>query len=343
MRLVEATRIDAQMYEPQTTLDEDLVIQPYAASIPVEMMFLDLPLLTGDEVPTAPHVAAASDPWSGNVALYAAAQDSDYTLQKLLSQRATIGLTTSELFAGPIGIWDRQAGFTVELIAGELSATTKEALLAGGNTFAIGDGSAGGWEIMQFQDAVPVAAGRYALAGLLRGQAGTRTMIPAVWPEGSRVVLLDGVPGQIDLPAAARGTTRHFRYGPADSPMSASSYQYETHVFQGNGLRPYPVAHLRTTFQGADLQVRWIRCTRIDGDVWADDDVPLGEETEVYVLRVVQDDIVLRQELLSSPSWTYQAVDILAETSGELFQIEVAQRSARYGAGPFRSVSISKD
>ena len=343
LRLVESTRIDAEMYEPQTTLDEDLVIQPYAASIPVEMMFLDLPLLTGDEVPTAPHVAASSDPWSGNVALYGAAQDSDYTLQKLLSQRAAIGLTTSELVAGPIGIWDRQAGLTVELIAGELSATTKEALLAGGNTLAIGDGSAGGWEVMQFQDAVPVAAGRYALAGLLRGQAGTRTMIPAVWPEGSHVVLLDGVPGQIELPAAARGTTRHFRYGPADSPMSASNYQYETHVFQGNGLRPYPVAHLRTAVQGADLQVRWIRCTRIDGDVWADDDVPLGEETEVYVLRVVQDGTVLRQELLSSPSWTYQAVDILAETGGEPFRVEVAQSSARYGAGPFRSVTMGQD
>lgn len=60
-------------------------------------------------------------------------------------------------------------------------------------------------------------------------------------------------------------------------------------------------------------------------------------------LRVVQDGTVLRQELLSSPSWTYQAVDILAETGGEPFRVEVAQSSARYGTGPFRSVTIGQD
>ncbi len=73
----------------------------------------------------------------------------------------------------------------------------------------------------------------YRLSGLLRGQAGSRGLMPDTWHPGSRVVLLNGVPGQIALPTAARGIERHYRFGPAAQPMSDPSYRYETHAFAG--------------------------------------------------------------------------------------------------------------
>ncbi|MFG5382617.1 glycoside hydrolase TIM-barrel-like domain-containing protein [Yoonia sp. R2-816] len=338
LRLVEATRIDAEAYRQQTTVDEAVVLQPFVGPVPVEMLFMDLPLLTGDEQPTAPYVAASGRPWPGTIALYGAAQDSDYVLQDLISDTATMGITQSDLARGPAGIWDRQTGLKVELVTGELSSTGVEALLAGANTFAIGDGTADFWEIVQFRDAIPLAARQYALRGMLRGQAGTRGLMPDVWPAGSRVVLLNGVPEQIAQPTASRGNTRHFRYGPAKSPINTPSFKYETYVFQGNGLRPYPVAHLRASPSATGLEAKWIRCSRIDGDIWADGDIPLGEETESYILRVVQNGLVRRQEALTVPQWTYATADMVSEVGTSAFAIEVAQVSARYGAGPFTTL-----
>lgn len=340
LRLAEATRINAETYLQQTTLDEDVVLQPFAGPVPVEMLFMDLPLLTGDEVETAPHVATSSSPWPGTVALYSAAQDSGYALQELINDASLIGLAGSPLFSGPWGIWDRQSGFEIELISGDLSSATTEALLGGSNVLAIGDGSPDRWEIVQFRDAIPSGSNRFTLDGLLRGQLGTRGLMPDVWPTGSRIVILDGTPSQIGLATSARGITRHFRYGPATAAMDAPSYKYETHAFQGNGLRPYPVAHLRAVEATSGLAVSWIRCSRIDGDLWSGPDIPLGEENEAYLIRVIQDGELRREVTVTRADWLYPAADAAAEVGALPYRIEVAQISARYGPGLFSALDV---
>ncbi len=335
LRLAEATRIDPEVYRAQTTLDNGTVLQPFVGPVPVEMLFMDLPLLTGDEVPHAPHIAAAGRPWPGSIALYGAAQDSGYTLQEIINDAAVIGVTQSALPRGPVGIWDRQSGFDVRLINGALGAVTTQALLSGANTIAIGDGSADLWEIVQFRDAVPLADRTFAVSGLLRGQAGSRGVMPDIWPAGSRVVVLNGVPAQITLPTATRGTARHFRYGPAKRPIADPSFRYSVSTFKGNGLRPYPVAHLRAVPSVAGLDVSWIRCSRIDGDIWPDGDIPLGEESESYVVRIIQDGVLRREETLSATTWAYDAATLAGEVGSAPYRVEVAQVSSRFGAGPF--------
>ncbi len=340
LRLVEATRINAVSYSTQTSLDEGSTMQPFAGPVPVEMLFMDLPMLNGDESEIAPHIAASSMPWPGRVALYGAAQDSGYALEQLINDAATMGLAQTPLFRGPSGIWDRQVGFEIELIRGELSAATTEAILAGSNAFAIGDGSPDRWEIVQFRDVTPVAGNRFALSGLLRGQLGTRGVMPDVWPTGTRVVMLDGTPTQIALASSARGVTRHYRFGPASATMDAPSYKYVTHAFQGNGLRPYPVAHLRASAETTGLAVSWIRCSRIDGDLWSHGDIPLGEETESYVVRVIQDGALRREVTVNEPVWSYPTADAATEVGSLPYHIEVAQLSSRFGAGLFSAVQI---
>ncbi|MEL6683072.1 MAG: glycoside hydrolase TIM-barrel-like domain-containing protein, partial [Pseudomonadota bacterium] len=286
IRLLEATRVETAVYLGEDPAVDTVVLRPQVTPVPVELEVLDLPLLTGDEVPHAPFAAAAADPWPGDVAIYGAPQDSGYVLQDVISDRATMGLTTSPLRSGPVGIWDRQAGFDIELIEGVLGSVSVGSLLAGANTFAIGDGSPDQWEIVQFQTALPTGENRFALRGFLRGQAGSRGLMPDAWPSGSRIIMLDGVPRQLTIPAFARGTKRHFRYGPATRPMSDESFQYATFAFKGNGLRRYPVAHLRSHETPVGLKVGWIRCGRIDGDAWSDDEIPLGEDTELYRVKV---------------------------------------------------------
>ncbi|MEJ6402302.1 baseplate megatron protein TIM-barrel domain-containing protein [Yoonia sp. 2307UL14-13] len=340
LRLIEATRIEPQIYTQQTTCEEPGVVQRYIGPVPAEVLFLDLPILTGDETPTAPYVAASGQPWPGSIAIHSSPQDAGYTLQKVIRDPATMGLTHTPLLRGSSGIWDRQEGFEVTLVSGALSSATVATVLAGGNVFAIGDGSADLWEVVQFTHATPIAADRYRLSGLLRGQAGSRGVIPDIWPIGSRVVMLDGVPDQMDLPSAARGNLRHFRYGPAKSPISAPSYRHVSHAFQGNGLRPYPVAHLRAKSVEGGICFSWIRCSRIDGDIWADDDTPLGEETERYTVRVVQNGEVRRDIRVDNPAWIYGDDEISREVGASPYAVEVAQVSARFGAGSFTRIVL---
>ena len=198
---------------------------------------------------------------------------------------------------------------------------------------AIGDGASDQWEILQFQNATPLSERVYNLSGLLRGQAGSHGLMPDTWPAGSRVVVLNSALKQVVLPTASRGIERHYRFGPANQPMSDASFRYETKVFAGNGLRPYPVAHLRAQRNGADVAFTWIRCSRIDGDIWADGDVPLGEDSEAYRVRVLRFGSVVRQETVTVPRWTYSGAQLTADIGSGFYTVEIAQISARFGAG----------
>ena len=122
---------------------------------------------------------------------------------------------------------------------------------------------------------------------------------------------------------------------PAKRPLGDPSFRYTVAAFQGNGLRPYPVAHLRARQAADGLHLAWIRCSRIDGDLWGDADVPLGEAVESYQIRVIRDGIVRRSVTLDTPVWHYPASLIAADHGGAAYRVEVAQVSDRFGPGPF--------
>jgi hypothetical protein len=112
-------------------------------------------------------------------------------------------------------------------------------------------------------------------------------------------------------------------------------------AFQGNGLRPYSVCHLKKRGAlGADINLSWIRRTRIDGDSWQSIEVPLGEESERYRLQVFSGATLLREVTTTQPGWTYPATLQAVDGAGPLTRIEVAQVSASFGAGPARSITL---
>ena len=141
LRMADASRVDAEVYLPQKLYEEGATLSPFIGPTPVEMLFMDLPLLTGDEDPYAPYIAASARPWPGSVALYSSPTDSNYVLQDVMRNRCVMGQLKTPLLRGPTGIWDRQAGVEVKLLSGSLSAAESLAVLSGANTVAVGDGT----------------------------------------------------------------------------------------------------------------------------------------------------------------------------------------------------------
>ena len=341
---VEAVRCTPDLYLPQPAEDEPHLPGAYVPPVPVEGVFLDLPLLAGDEIPHAPHFAATADPWPGAVALVRGVEDADHLLDHVQPLAATIGTTLTPLAAAPSGLWDHGPALRVRLVQGRLTSAGEAAVLSGANLVAIGDGTSDHWEVLQFLRAEPVAPGVYDLTGRLRGQAGTDAVMPDIWPVGSRLVLLDGVPRQIGLPQAARGLERHYRYGPARRPVGDPSWRHEARAFAGIGLRPYAPAHLAARETGGepggDLEISWVRRARSGADAWAGRDVPLDEAREAYLLRVLDGGTVLREVELGAPSYRYTVAARGADGAAGPLVVQVAQISDAFGPGPFASLTV---
>jgi hypothetical protein len=337
-QVLEAVEVDPTLYQPAPLIEEQGAHTAYAPPVPVLPLVLDLPLLRGDETPHAPYLAITADPWPGTVACYHSRSGSDYALLMESAARASVGQLSQPLVAGPVGRWDRGNVIEVDMASGHLESRSPEEVLAGANLIAIGDGSPGGWELVQFTEATLLAAGeagmRYQLSGLLRGQQGSEVEMAAVWPVGSYVVVVDAAAQQLGLAANTRGLSQSFRIGAARRGYDDPSYVTVQHAFEGRGLRPHAPVHLRALpKENGDLQLTWIRRSRIDGDSWDGLDVPLGEESEQYLLRVMQGDTVLREELLQAPQWLYSAADQVADGATAGHVAELRQMSVSYGPG----------
>ena len=340
-QLLDAVRVESGIYLPLDRADETISVRTFTPPVPVLPVFLDLPLLTGQEVPHAPHIAVTADPWPGSVGVWSSSEDAGYEINRLIAASAVIGVTESPMWSHRPGLWDRGSPLRVRLVGGELSSVSLTSVLNGANAMAVGDGSGANWEVFQFAQAQVVAPDTYDLSNRLRGQLGTDGIMPSVWPTGSTVVLLDLALTQIDLASSSRGLMRHYRIGVASRGFEDSNVTHRTEAFDGIGLRPYPIAHLRSVISGGDLQITWKRRTRIDGDTWQSPEVPLGEDSESYQVRVIQASAIVAEYTVNQPSFTYTAAMIIADSVTGNFDIAVAQLSSSYGPGPFRKVTLA--
>ena len=339
-RNLEAVRVEPSVFLASDAIEERAPLASFVPPLPVSPVFLDLPLLRGDEIPHAPHLAVTATPWPGAVAVHASAAADGFVLNRLIDRRAVIGRLEAPLASARPGLWDRTGPLRVRLAGGALSAAEAAAVLNGANVAAIGPGDDGPWEVVQFADATLVGPDLWDIGLRLRGQQGTDAVMPEVWPEGSLFVLLDGAPAQVDPGASARGLARHYRIGPARRSVEDPSHVARTLAFAGVGLRPYAPAHLRAARRDGALDLGWTRRSRIDADSWEGMDVPLGESAESYLLRI-RDGAGLRREItLAVPGYTYSAAARAADGTTAPFTIEVAQLSDRFGPGPFARITI---
>jgi len=340
-REIEARSVDPDIYvvgsgkeRPARPGAPVIVGQPLVA-------FIDLPLLRGDEPPEAGYVAATQTPWPGSVAVYGSPEATGYVLKAMASAPATVGVTLSDLPAGPEGRLDHAARLTVKVEGEALASCTLLQLLAGRNVAAVRNGD-GTWEVLQFANAALLAPGTYELSGLLRGQGGTERAMGSPLLAGARFVLINSAVARVDLAASEIRLPYSWRFGPGTRDIGDASYAGAVHAFAGLGLKPLSPVHVRATRSAGDVSITWLRRTRLGGDNWETPEVPLGEDGESYEVDVLDGDSVVRTLPASVPSVTYTAAQQSADFGAPQASVDVRiyQLSAAYGRGTPRDATV---
>ncbi len=334
-----ARDVDARGIDPDVYTGSSPAPRPPRVGTPVLIgqpfvLFLDLPLLTGDEPPHAGYVAALQSPWPGAIAFYRSPETSNFLLKAVAAAPAVTGVTLDALGAGPMSRFDFASKVRVRLDGGALASVTELALLAGANMAAI-ENDDGEWEVLQFRSAVLTAPSTYELSQFLRGQAGTEGAMRTPLAAGARFMLLDGALTRVDMGPDEVGLDYIWRCGPASRNIGDASYLETAHAFQGLGLRPLSPMQLRGARSGGDLAVSWVRRTRIGGDSWDAVEVPLAEETERYEVDILDGADVIRTLASTSPSLTYTAAQQTADFGAPQGSIDlrVYQLSTVFGRG----------
>ncbi|MGB3406867.1 MAG: glycoside hydrolase/phage tail family protein [Jannaschia sp.] len=342
-RQFQAVRVEKSVLEASDIAERASgAIRPNVA-LPVDVVFMDLPSLTGEDVPAAPHIAVSARPWPGSVAVYSSVEDAGYRLNTLLDVPSAIGRTENVLKSASPALWDHGPELFVNLQSGALSSATEFSVLSGANAIAIGEGSIAGWEIFQFRDARLISPGVWGLSARLRGQRGTEPFIRTEWPVGSTVVLLDGSPKQINFALDAIGLPRHYRIGTARLAVDHQSFVYKVETANAESLRPYRPAHLRAVRDSNGLVMTWIRRSRAVLEAWEAPDIGLAEAFERYRVVVHNDlgDIVYEVDV-TSPLFVLSSEQLLSvNPSAGPLDIRVAQVSDSFGPGHWASVSVA--
>jgi hypothetical protein len=307
---------------------------PIAPAGPPLLHLLDLPPLPGAEEDARPLVAAGLDPWRDLDVQ--AGPDAEWLTPRVgLTQPAGLGVTLTDLAAGPLHRLDHGGRLTVRVEGALLESRPLAAVLAGANALAVRGGT-GEWEILQFLTADLVADETWVLSGLLRGQAGSDPAIAALTAAGAPVVVLAEGLARGQVAQSERGLPLIWRAAPAGGPPGGSAMTEATFTWRGLAQRPWSPAHPRLEAgEGDDLMVRWVRRARLGGDGW-DLDPPLSEEREVYRIEILDGDAVVRVAETDSPTFLWTATmqaDDFPLGVPEPVTVRVAQGSAVFGWG----------
>ncbi len=343
----DSRRIDARTLQASVYEHADAPARGGQAQLPKvfgapRYAVMDMPMLREQDDPYAPWVAASALPWPGTLAVLRDQGSGSFVTNTTLRIPAAMGETSTVLSAGPLDRFDRVSTVSVQMFSGALQSVNEAELLAGSNAIAIGD-SVSGWEIIQFMTATLTGSGQYDLSLLLRGQRGSEPEMLASRPPGAQVVVLDRAVRQLQLQAGDIGLDVDLRIGPASLDAGDPAYVDVTVMPQGLGLRPLPPVHVTASDNGGDTELSWIRQTRIGGDSWQLDEVPLGEDDERYEVDIMNGAAVVRTIVSAQPSATYTSAQQIADWGAPQTELDVAiyQLSATYGRGAVRRTIVN--
>lgn len=330
-RKIEALSYDINVYDaPPANVRATAFSSPNVYGQP-DYAVLDL--ARAATIPAA-WLGAHAAPWPSALALYKKTGASSFTFNRLLSQQATMAATLTNLPKGKLDLLDFGTSLRVKMRNGALASISQDELLSGLNLCAVGS-AATGFEIIQFKTVSLIAADTYELKGLLRGLYGSQAEMLTLRTAPQDFVLLNDAVVQPDISATEAGLTTTWRLGPGSLDHGHPSFVEFDIVGQLKSLRPLAPVRLSSVTISGDVQISWIRATRIDGDSWDLNDVPLGESSELYKLDILNGASVLRSVTVATPNYIYLAANIAADFGSTPlnFTARVAQISATYGAG----------
>ena len=338
VRSVNLVRFSASVYDaPSQSAVFRPSPSPAQTNAPVDWHLFDLPTLGDDEIPGAPRFAAFAHPWPGQALLYRQSTDAVVSARTLSAQTdapCIIGRLVSALSPAPSGRWIHQ-DMEIELYNETLMSRPQEEVLAGANGVLVQSASQE-MEVLQFAQAEIIGPNRWRLSRLLRGQAGSEQQALAGAAAGSFVVVLPNGIDSARAPVAVRvsqnlfGGDYHWQGGPAKGDPEGVTFTSKNFTPTGRNLRPLSPVHLRVHRLAGLRKISWLRRTRLGGDRWEGEDVPLGEAFESYRVNVYGADQLVRQVTVNQPEWLYR---------DDLYERDLA------GAGPSAqglSVSVSQ-
>ena len=341
IRTAQLTRFDPRIYTPVRyprrakypvgTSPAGAVGSARATPLP---FFMDLPLLKDNHDPDAGYLAAYMKPIGNGIAAYRSPSATNFTLDQVLSLAAITGVTTAILPAGPLWMWDMANTLEVKLNDGQLEAMDDFSVLSGANAMALQQPS-GEWEILQFADVEITGTRKYKLTRLLRGQRGSEHAMGAPLAAGARFVLLDAGVVQTTLTAASVGLERTWRIGPAAALVGDAVFGETTFTFTGKSRRPYAPVHLVATASGADIDLAWVRRSRLGYGAWNQPTTPLAEDTEAYEIDIMDGAAVVRTLTVITPAASYSETDQITDfgSAQTTLTFNVYQMSGQYGRG----------
>jgi hypothetical protein len=333
-RRIKARSIDPDVFEvPLAVPSRRAPVLPVVVG-PAHTLELDLPTLTDVTPPVLTHIAVFADPWPGPVAVWASTNGLTFRRAVLALTRAVVGETLDDLAAGPTSRFDRVNSVRVQLYGGALASVSDADLFAGANAAAV-QRADGAWEVLQFADAELVGTNTYRLSRLLRGQAGSEWAMGDPLAAGAPFVVLDDNVVALARGLNALGRTLQLRIVASHLSYGDPSAVAKTVTPGATALMPLSPVHLRAVRDGSGVTFSWIRRTRIDGDSWEVQEVPVGEAIEAYELDVLSGSSVMRTLATSIPQVLYTAADEIADFGSPQPSLSVAvyQLSATVGRG----------
>ncbi len=287
---------------------------------PTTLMLVDLPPVREGPA-TAPLIVAAAsgaEGWRG-ASLFAMSGTGEATPVGRTARRAVIGQVDGTVAGGSAALIDEVNALHVTLLAEdmELADADDDALAQGSNLRLVGR------ELIQFARAEQTGPASFRLDGLRRGRCGTEWAMHA-HEDGEAFLLIEE--DRMVEPFQAQGggeigsVLRLAAIGIGDpEPVEV------TRAVSGEAITPLAPVHVRAVPDGAGgWALSWTRRSR-NGWRWVSgSDVPLGEESESYELRLLDGDALVRRAVTSAPGWTYDAAMIAADGAAEL-SVEIRQ------------------
>ena len=337
--LVRSASPDAEGVDPDPAWRVTSAIEPPSPPI---LHLLDLPPLNGQESDARPIAAAAAQPWR-SLDLWAGANIQALSLRTSLSSAASLGQTLTPLVRGRLHRLDRTAQLEVQIAGEALISRSLIEVLGGANSLAVQSAN-GAWEIVQFLNASVIGDDAYRLTGLLRGQGGSDPAMADLTPAGAAVVVLSGDLARVSLARAERNLPLVWRAAPSGGAAAGLAMAERAFTWQALAERPWAPAHLRINLQAnGDRKISWIRRTRLGGDDWGVNDVPLSEIQEGWKIEVLKGETVVRTAQTQTAQWLYTASDQATDFSqGQVanMSVRVAQASASLGWGVSQRKSL---
>jgi hypothetical protein len=309
----------------------------------------DTPLLADSQDQTAPFLYDAAGPYSESVLWPGAsvwtsddnASDSTFTggWDLFRGDESTVwGNCTTTLPAAATDVLDEGSSLDITLIGGgTLTSVTTDELLNDQslNLALIGD------ELIQFRDATAIATAKYRISGFVRGARNSEYAV-ADHVDDENFILIGSHVHKRTIGASEIGDTDYYRFSSTGLDVD-TGVETLTVPFAANAQRPPAPAHLalaRNPITG-DWAISWVRRSRIGGSSVNGQDVPLGETSEAYRVKIMNGSTVVATYNVTSPSLAYTSAEQVADWGGAQtsLTVEVCQMSPALSLEGFLSTA----